>query len=303
MSVNIFGSSGSKFSTGCNKRYVDQKFSTLSSNLASKINKSGDTVSGDLNILLNEDILRTFGVGDLNTGKSMSLLLGNEGNQIRHNFGQPLKISATFGTKFTCPGGETCRMGTANDSRLRMLRDIIMNDNAITGLKDPDDQLDATNKRYVDLKHVKNSAGYVPHLISNDRNKTVFVVTASNEHGLNLACSVFSIVGEWLSTVNTNFWIQVRCPEKVRLHKFALRGIVTCTIRTWKLQATNDDMTWDDIYDNVEDGNGLVIDESLSFHECESLIKYRSYRIFIINATGENPGLSYWQLYVVDKLV
>ena len=95
----------------------------------------------------------------------------------------------------------------------------------------------------------------------------------------------------------------MRCPQKVRLHKFALRGIPTCTIRMWKLQATNDDSVWDDIYDNVEDGNGLVINESLSFYECESLIKYQSYRIFIINATGENPGLSYWQLYVVNKLV
>jgi hypothetical protein len=229
--------------------------------------------------------------------------LGDELNQINHNFGHPLKISATYGTKFICPAGETCRMGTASDPRLRMLQNIIMNEHAITGLKDPDGQLDATNKRYVDLRRIKNSIGYVPNLITNDRNKTGFAVSASNEHGLNIACSVFSIVGEWLSTVNTNFWIQVRCPERVRLHKFALRGVSTGTIRTWKLQATNDYMTWDDIYDNVDDGNGQVINESLSFHECESLIKYQSYRIFIINSDGVNPGLSYWQLYVVDKLV
>ena len=299
MGVNIFGAGGNSKSS----HNIDQKFKTLSSNLASKVNKVGDSINGDLYILLNDDKLRTFGITGISTGKSASLLLGDKLNQINYNFGHPLKISATYGTKFICPAGETCRMGTASDPRLRMLQNIIMNEHAITGLKDPDGQLDATNKRYVDNRRIKNSVGYVPNLITNDRNKTGFAVSASNEHGLDLACGVFSIVGEWLSTVNTNFWIQVRCPERVRLHKFALRGVSTGTIRTWKLQATNDYMTWDDIYDNVDDGNSVVINESLSFHECESLIKYQSYRIFIINSDGVNPGLSYWQLYVVDKLV
>ena len=299
MSVNIFGAGGNSKST----HNIDQKFKTLSSNLASKVNKVGDSITGDFHILLRDDRLRTFGVSDITTGKSVSLLLGDELNQIHHNYGHPLKISTTYGTKFICPAGETCRIGTANDPRLRMLQNIVMNENAITGLKDPDCQLDAANKRYVDLRRVKNSAGYVPNLITNNRNKAGFAVSASNEYGLNLSCSVFSIIGEWLSAVNTNFWIQVRCPEKVRLHKFALRGVPTGIIRNWKLQACNDDTTWNDVYDNVDDGNGVFINESLSFHECESLIKYQSYRIFIVNAVGENPGLSYWQLYVVDELV
>jgi hypothetical protein len=138
-------------------------------------------------------------------------------------------------------------------------------------------------------------------LISNNRNKSGFLVSANSVYGLNMPFHVFSSTGVWLSSVNTNVWIQVRCPEKVRLHKFAVKG--TCTIRLWKFQATNNDLTWDDIYDNVDDGGGILINESLSFHECETLIKYESYRLFIVNADGENPGLSYWQIFVVDKLV
>jgi len=44
MSVNIFGSSGSKESKGDNK-YVDRKFITLTTNLKTKIDKNGDTMT------------------------------------------------------------------------------------------------------------------------------------------------------------------------------------------------------------------------------------------------------------------
>ena len=36
MSVNIFGSSGGNVSSGSNNKYVDQKFKTLSANLATE---------------------------------------------------------------------------------------------------------------------------------------------------------------------------------------------------------------------------------------------------------------------------
>ena len=36
MSVNIFGSNGANVSSGLNNKYVDQKFKTLSANLAKK---------------------------------------------------------------------------------------------------------------------------------------------------------------------------------------------------------------------------------------------------------------------------
>src|SRR5271163_656776 len=51
MSVNIFGlSGGSRLSSDVDKKYVDQKFATLSTNLATKASKFGDTLQGDLNM-------------------------------------------------------------------------------------------------------------------------------------------------------------------------------------------------------------------------------------------------------------
>jgi len=52
MSVNIFGSSGgsSKLSSDVDKKYVDQKFATLGTNLVTKVSKSGDIMTGELDI-------------------------------------------------------------------------------------------------------------------------------------------------------------------------------------------------------------------------------------------------------------
>jgi len=149
MSVNIFGSSG-KFLHDVNNGYVDQKFTTLSTNLTSKVNKSGDIMSGDLKLLANDDPLRTFGVSDLSSGQSMSLLLGNEDNQIRHNFGHPLKIAALYGTKFTCPVGDVCKMGAENDARTHFYQDIVLNNKYVADVKDPFSAQDASTKKYTD---------------------------------------------------------------------------------------------------------------------------------------------------------
>ena len=178
-----------------------------------------------------------------------------------------------------------------------------MNDNYITGLHYPTDSKNAATKQYVDLRCVKNSVGYVPNLISNNRNKSGFIVSASSEVRPAEACNVFNATrGEWLSGVNRDFWIQIRCPEAVWIYRFAVRGVKIGTIKNWKLQASNDDNTWDDIYDNLEDGNGRYIDHNLQMPDIESLIRYSNYRIIVSNADGANPGLNYWQLFTVDTL-
>ena len=58
MSVNIFGSSGGgRLSSNVDKKYVDQKFATLSTNLATKVNKSGDAMSGNLEMGGNKSVM------------------------------------------------------------------------------------------------------------------------------------------------------------------------------------------------------------------------------------------------------
>ena len=130
-----------------------------------KVLKTGDTMTGDLNIILNNDELRTFGVRGVDSaGKAMALLIGNIDNQLRHNFGYTIKVAALHGTMFSCSIGDICRMGDLNDSRAHFFKDIVMNNKYIAGLRDPVSDNDAATKQYVDRKFVKNNVGYIPQL-------------------------------------------------------------------------------------------------------------------------------------------
>ena len=137
-------------------------------------------------------------------------------------------------------------------------------------------------------------------MITNDINKVGFSVKASSELGLNLAYNVFSIIGAWLSEVNTNFWIQVECPEPVRIHKMALRSVSTGIIKNWLLQASNENDVWDNLYEIYLDS---IDHAQITTVEVDSYRKYSRYRIWINDIEGERGGLSYWQLYTVDSLV
>src|SRR5580698_8543359 len=242
MSVNIFGSRGDGGeSAGVNIKCVDQKFATLTTNLATKVNKAGDTISGDLNIVLEKDNLRTFGVTDIKTEKTVSLLLGNIDNQIRHNFGHPIEITGGYGIKFGCTAGTICQLGSETNSKAQFLTDIIMNNNCISNVHDPKTGQDAATKNYVDTKYIKNNVGLVPDLISNDKSKSGFIVSASSEQQDKKAFNVFnSRKNEWYSVSKTEFWIQLQCPEPIRIHKFALRGNRVNKLYNWKLQARNE---------------------------------------------------------------
>src|SRR5271165_5807707 len=118
---------------------------------ASKVSKSGDTMSGDLNILLSDNNIRTFGVSDISAGKTISLLLGNNDNQIKHEFNSPLKIISTNGIVIA---NETenpvCLFGVDNKTLFK--GDISLDSHKITHLSNPVFDYDASNKIYVDNK-------------------------------------------------------------------------------------------------------------------------------------------------------
>jgi len=302
MSVNIFGSNGSASgASGTNNKYVDEKFKTLSTNLATKVNKTGGIISGNLNIRLDDAEVRTFGFSDISTGKSVSLLLGNIDNQIRHNCDHAIKIAATHGTKFTCEAGDICRLGTQTSSRAQFYNDINMNGHSITKLCDPDSAEDAATKNHVDTRYIKNSVGFVPDLVSNVSNKSGFKVSASHDPD-NVACHVFNSwrTDEWIAGTKSNFWIQIQCPEWIRLHKFSLRGKSNNTDRifNWKLQASNGGINWSDLYHSCN----KYIGNNTSFFNIDNSNLYDYFRIFVLEAESKLAGLTYWQLYTLDDV-
>ena len=101
-------------------------------------------MEGDL--LINSAELRKFGVRAMKTGQSGSLLLGDVDNQIRHNYGNPIKITASHGMKFTC----SCHIDST----------LCMQNNNIRGVHDPEKTQDVATKYYVDNK--SNYSGCIP---------------------------------------------------------------------------------------------------------------------------------------------
>ena len=153
MSVNIFGggrntaASASHASVGNvgSDRNFNQRLIILSNKLAQKVNKSGDTMNGDLKLTFDPDstnLSLSLGVDGMDRNHSMALLLGNAHNQIHHANGAPIALIAQNGFKFKCSAGRT----TSFD------HDIELRDKHITGLIDPVLPSGAVTKQYSDSK-------------------------------------------------------------------------------------------------------------------------------------------------------
>ena len=103
MSVNIFGGGRN---TAASHGYVgvvgsdkncNQRLILLSNKLAQKVNKSSDTMNGDLKMAFNPDspnLSLSLGVDGMDRNHSMALLLGNEHNQILHANGGSVSLIA-----------------------------------------------------------------------------------------------------------------------------------------------------------------------------------------------------------------
>jgi hypothetical protein len=188
-------------------------------------------------------------------------------------------------------------------NRILVKKNVDMSNIKVVNLKNPTDPQDAATKHYVDAMYIKNSVGYVPELLQNDFNSSGFIVSSNAEYDRHhQAYNVFSPRGEWISTINENIWIQLYCPEKIKIHKFSLRGRNAgdnLRIITWKLQGSNDGTTWNDIY-----ADNPLIDYQFKFFNVPPPGDYYSfYRIYISTAESGNIGLMHWQLYAIDGII
>ena len=134
MSVNIFGGARNGASTSyCNvgtvgiDRNFNQRLIMLSNKLAQKVNKSGDTMEGDLKLKFKTEstcVFLSLGVDGIDRNRSMSLFLGHVHNQIHHANNAPI---AQHGFNFKCSADRTTSFE----------HDFELSDKHITGVLDP----------------------------------------------------------------------------------------------------------------------------------------------------------------------
>ena len=186
-----------------------------------------------------------------------------------------------------------------------MTGNLLMNGNKIIDLDEPINSKDVATKNYVDIRKVKNTCGFIPHLYSN-LSKNGFIVTASTEFNLNYqGWSVFSNTNnEWATeAVQVNSYLQIQLPFSVAIWAFALRGRLSGSERwfNWAFEASNDGEIWKILYSATEDYLG----NRTKFYTLKtwSANKYLYYRFYGVNGEPTSPGLSYMQIYSIGDLL
>ena len=103
---------------------------------------------------------------------------------------------------------------------------------------------------------------------------------------------------EWATDGETNnFYLQVECPELVRVWRVALRGRDSNTQRiyNWNIQGSTDGENFLVIFTPP---NPTYLGNTVQYFLIETSDKYNYYRLFCLDAEESKPGLSYMQLYI-----
>jgi hypothetical protein len=194
----------------------------------------------------------------------------------------------------------------------KMQGELDMSCNKITNLGEPSHNFDVASKKYVDENFVNlytlNTTGLIPqHITLIDA--TGFVVNTSSNHGNNHAGNkVFNPANKtsWRVTsdtfTTTNFWIEIECPFEVSIYRFSIQPAENTKLIKWKIQGCMDAYhLWEDLPFILEvlEGNTTKI---FTLENPKLAKGYWCYRIFIEEAEGINPGLTYWQLYTVNNV-
>src|SRR5688572_11012940 len=217
-----------------NKKYVDERDAT-------KVSKSGDTMTGNLFLSTSGDSVRTMGCKNVVKRKQFHLLLGSTTNKIQCQENLPITLQTTDG--FLCKQGEAdvVRFGkSSTDRRIELYQNITMNEKYISDLHDPTEAQDAATKNYVDKSWKKCHVGYIPNLEA-DNSMTGFEASASSNtegHEAYRAFNNLTPETSWVLDENlretdaddrTN-WLQIKCLEPVIIWRFALYPASNATV-------------------------------------------------------------------------
>ena len=107
----------------------------------------------------------------------------------------------------------------------------------------------------------------------------------------------------WKVATKESMWIQVSCPEPVRVYKYALRGLSSNNMRiyNWKLYGRRDSAgPWLDIDSSGTDR--VYIGNVVQFFEVNYKRLCTEYKLEVAGADGSNPGLSYFQIFTLDGI-
>jgi len=270
-----------------------------------KVSKSGDVMTGDLSISVGASLLRTLGCNDLSDSKGFAVLLGSDTNQIQCQLNTPVTLQTTNGFLCRHAGRDVMRLGIdADDPRIHAHTDIVMNQNYIGKLRDPNSAQDAATKNYVDTIAKKCYSGYIPILEAN-MSSLGFSAKASGAsspvfqpYGAFNNLNAAGANGSWV-TPHTTGWLRIKCPEAVNIWRIALKarsGFPGRDITAWNLTASNDNTTFVTLLTSTTALLGAAT--TPTFFEVTPSEAFRYYRLNITASIGsDDVGVQVFQLY------
>ena len=275
----------------------------------SRVSKSGDIVYGNLLISAEGGNNRGIGCTDLDFENSFSVMLGNVNNKLYFIYRRaPVVLSTEHGFLVQAGDQDVCRLGD-EAGEIIIHKDMRMNGNRITNLQAPIFPHEVANKLYVDRTPRKIFQGYIPSLRSLgnlQNNKFGFIATASsslNQHfNPTNAFNMFYVNlrgmgGEWATNQTRNFWLQIQCPDSVRVWKVGLRGRDNNRQRIykWNITGSNDGESFTVLF---RAPNPTYLGNEVQFFPFETPHKYRYFRLDCEEAEPREPGISYFQLFI-----
>jgi hypothetical protein len=276
-----------------NKYYVD-----LNDRL--RVKKAGDMMTGDLLLSVGTAQIRQLGCNDLGSGKTFALLLGNKDNSLQYDIKTDLKaqtpvtLHTTNGFAVKLNEDDLCIFTAASIVFNKM---VFMNNKKITQLSDPEIDSDAATKYYVDEKCLSYD-GHIPPMSANDT-QMGFQATANasldNKHQPYIAFAphLLSLDG-WIATIRQHAYLQIQCPSAVKIWKIRVRGRNDNAnrITSWTLTAGNYKQR---IHTLLE--SNVAIDNIAREFKIITNEAFAYYRITILNADSDNPGISHFQIF------
>src|SRR6266496_1886133 len=271
MSVNIFGSSGRQ-SSKIDNTYVDRKFIILTTNLTSKMDKSGGNFTGDIHMAdKNITISHTpMSANDVINKKYFDELIAR-----RLNDDDMKIIENRLSLKLNLAGDE-------------MRGAIRMGDHKITSNRVPEEDDELVNIRYLNTRFVKNNSGYIPELNRNNSNDSGFTLTSSEEiSGYPAYFAFTSWKNHWLPSNRTGGWLQIECPNSVRINSFSL------------LARKEDSVEWVQLFTTRDE---QPLDNEVSFFHVNNTLTFKFFKLQIKGSIGDTPGVSFFQLFTLDSI-
>jgi len=107
--------------------------------------------------------------------------------------------------------------------------------------------------------------------------------------------------GDWKTDGETlNLWIEILCPDLVRLWRIALRGSDSNTERIykWRLEGSTNGYSFTTL---CKAPNPTFIRSELRYFPIETSDSFNIFRLFCLEAEPRDPGLSFMQLYVFSE--